>query len=138
MNSPTHSTNVFRIANTRSWASPFRTALFMTSLLIQDILRSVAGGGAPSFVPIIRDGYAHPEYPLHHRHHTRTWGVLLALGLLPVSTMEQLEFVAGHSAFKRIAIKPDQGAPARLPNRWEALTETYAGMKAQQTGSEDG
>lgn len=48
-----------------------------------------------------------------------------AVGFLPVSNVEQLDFVAGHSAFKRIAIKSDNESPGRLPNRMALNTKTY-------------
>lgn len=48
-----------------------------------------------------------------------------AVGFLPVANVEQLDFVAGHSAFKRIAVKTDTEGPGRLPNRMALNTRTY-------------
>jgi len=48
-----------------------------------------------------------------------------AIGFLPVANMEQLDYVSGHSAFNRIAIKTDTDSPGRLPNRVALNTRTY-------------
>lgn len=52
-----------------------------------------------------------------------------AVGFLPVKNTEQLDFVAGHDAFKRIAIKRDDSAPAVTPNRMALNTGYYPIMK---------
>jgi hypothetical protein len=53
-----------------------------------------------------------------------------AVGFLPVLSTEQLDFVAGHTAFKRMAIKADGQSPAFEPNRMAFSTSAYPIMKA--------
>jgi VanZ family protein len=48
-----------------------------------------------------------------------------AVGFLPIGNVEQLDFVAGHTAFKRIAIKADVDGPGELPNRTALNTHAY-------------
>lgn len=54
-----------------------------------------------------------------------------AIGFLPIANVEQLDFVAGHSAFRRIAIKNGDRAPAQLPNRMALNTRAYPIMSDQ-------
>jgi len=54
-----------------------------------------------------------------------------AIGFLPIANVEQLDFVAGHSAFRRIAIKSDDQTPAQLPNRMALNTRAYPIMTEQ-------
>jgi VanZ family protein len=53
-----------------------------------------------------------------------------AVGFLPVLNTEQLDFVAGHTAFKRVAIRADGQSPAFEPNRMALSTSDYPIMKA--------
>lgn len=48
-----------------------------------------------------------------------------AVGFLPVLNTEQLDFVLGHKAFKKIAIKADGRSPALEPNRTALNTSAY-------------
>jgi ABC-type phosphate transport system substrate-binding protein len=48
-----------------------------------------------------------------------------ALGFLPTHNVEQLEFVRGHGAIKKIAIKKDEQSPALSPNPGAAIVGSY-------------
>ncbi|MBM3298497.1 MAG: VanZ family protein [Deltaproteobacteria bacterium] len=52
-----------------------------------------------------------------------------AVGFLPVKNTEQLEFVMGHKAFNRIAIKKDDQSPAVVPSTVALTTGEYPIMK---------
>ena len=56
-----------------------------------------------------------------------------AIGFVPVLNTEQLDFVAGHTAFKRVAIKSDGQSPAFEPDRMALSTSTYPIMKEVST-----
>ena len=48
-----------------------------------------------------------------------------ALGFLPTGNVEQLEYVRGHGAIKKIAIKKDAESPALTPSPVAAISDTY-------------
>jgi hypothetical protein len=48
-----------------------------------------------------------------------------ALGFLPTHNVEQLEFVRGHGAIKKIAIKKDEQSPALSPHPGAVIAESY-------------
>jgi phosphate transport system substrate-binding protein len=48
-----------------------------------------------------------------------------AVGFLPTGNMEQLEFVRGHGAIKKIAIKRDDHSPALTPNPGAVIDGSY-------------
>jgi hypothetical protein len=56
-----------------------------------------------------------------------------AIGFVPVLNTEQLDFVAGHTAFKRVAVKSDGQSPAFEPDRMALSTSTYPIMKEVST-----
>jgi len=56
-----------------------------------------------------------------------------AIGFVPVLNTEQLDFVAGHTAFKRVAVKSDRQSPAFEPDRMALSTSTYPIMKEVST-----